>query len=115
MLLSDASRNTTVVPVIIFVLACVFAWWLSGWKAGWGLEGTLKRTEGGEDDTESVWLVLTGKYLDRTAGIGGRGAEVYVGHQNRIVLVNLHVCGHYCLHFWCRCCVCGLLHIRRQN
>jgi len=63
------------------VLGGVLARWMFVWKSGLGL-GQLtsrkKRVQLGEDDAESVWLVLTERYL-ANEGRGSEDIEIYVG------------------------------------
>ena len=58
-------------------MAGLFARWVFVWNSGLGLGGMAnkKRIQLGEDDAESVWLVLTEKYLANSI----QGTEIYVG------------------------------------
>ncbi|THH26484.1 hypothetical protein EUX98_g7706 [Antrodiella citrinella] len=62
------------------VFASVLARWMYVWKSGLGLGQVAlkKRIQLGENDEESVWLVLTEKYLEN-GGQGTEDIEIFVG------------------------------------
>lgn len=62
------------------ILGALFVRWAFLWMSGFGLGGSgeRKRIQLGENDAESVWLVLTERYLTSASG-GGQDVEIYVG------------------------------------